>query len=300
MSVRADTAPSIKRATPPVARTQASARAAGRGPVVNFDLPPRARLRPEPTCAKPQAFAGGVAIGEPIGTNTWGAERGLSVGGPVRTHIGSTIPTRAYATAPQARGDRDNSRRAQACNDKRKSPPPDEGVRSPPPPKPNFGGLPSPQGQRVGPTEGKPTSLMQPQPLANVHPFTPTLKEWQHRIEVDCGPDWAWDVIEAAVAWGPHPTACTAKAIALFKDDIKYQRLAGFCKVSYGRTCSGSAHRISRSHQWQLSHRLAGALESSWTYLSRCTKKLMVSSRPRRKVSTTPRRFGHQRKRSTR
>jgi hypothetical protein len=72
---------------------------------------------------------------------------------------------------------------------------------------------------------------MQPQPLANVHPFTPTLKEWRHGIEVDCGPDWAWDVIEAAVARGPHPTACTTKAIALFEDDIEYQRLAGFCKV---------------------------------------------------------------------
>jgi hypothetical protein len=149
----------------------------------------------------------------------------------VRTHIGSTIPTRAYATAPQARGDRDNSRRVQAHSDKQKSPPPDEGVRSPPPPKPNFGGLPSPQGQRVRPTEGKPTSLMQPQPLADIHPFTPTLKEWRHGIEVDCGPDWAWDVIEAAVARGPHPTACTAKAIDLFEDDIEYQWLAGFCKV---------------------------------------------------------------------
>ncbi len=148
----------------------------------------------------------------------------------MRTHIGSTIPTRAYATVPQACGDMDNSRRAQARN-KWNSPPPDEGVRSPPPPKPNFGGLPSPQGQRVGPTEGKPTLLMQPQPLANVHPFMPTLKEWRHGIEVDCGPYWAWDIIEAAVARGPHPTACTAEAIALFKDDIENQRLAGFCKV---------------------------------------------------------------------
>ena len=72
---------------------------------------------------------------------------------------------------------------------------------------------------------------MQPQPLADVHQFTPTLKEWRHGIEVDCGPDWAWDVIEAAVARGPHPTACIAKAIALFEEDIEYQRLAGFCKV---------------------------------------------------------------------
>ncbi len=72
---------------------------------------------------------------------------------------------------------------------------------------------------------------MQPQTLANGHPFTPTLKEWRHGIEVDCGPDWTWDVIEAAVARGPHPIACTPKAIALFEEDIEYQQRAGFCKV---------------------------------------------------------------------
>ena len=72
---------------------------------------------------------------------------------------------------------------------------------------------------------------MQPQPLADVHPFTPTLKEWRHGIAMDCGPDWRWDVIEAAVTRGPHPTACTPKAVALFEEDIEYQRKAGFCKV---------------------------------------------------------------------
>ncbi len=80
-------------------------------------------------------------------------------------------------------------------------------------------------------TEGKPTLLMQPQPLADVHLFTPTLKEWRHGIHMDCGPDWTWDVIEAAVARGPHPTARTPKAIALFKDNIRYQRQAEICKV---------------------------------------------------------------------
>ncbi len=59
----------------------------------------------------------------------------------------------------------------------------------------------------------------------------PTLKEWKHGIEVDCGPDWTWDVIEAAIVQGPHPTACTPKAIALFEEDIEYQRQAGFFKV---------------------------------------------------------------------
>jgi hypothetical protein len=72
---------------------------------------------------------------------------------------------------------------------------------------------------------------MQPQPLADVHPFMPTLKEWRHGIEVNCGPNWTWDVIKAAVARGPHPTVCTPNAIALFEEDIEYQWGAGFCKV---------------------------------------------------------------------
>ena len=73
--------------------------------------------------------------------------------------------------------------------------------------------------------------LMHPQPLAEVHPFTPTLKEWQHGIPVDCRPDWDWDVIATAVAHGPHPTAQTPDSITLFAEDIAYQVKAGFCKV---------------------------------------------------------------------
>jgi hypothetical protein len=73
-------------------------------------------------------------------------------------------------------------------------------------------------------SQGKPTSLMQPQPLSAVHPFTPTLNKWRHGIEVDCGPDWSWDVVEAAAA-------ATPDSIALFKEDIAYQVKAGFCKV---------------------------------------------------------------------
>jgi hypothetical protein len=48
---------------------------------------------------------------------------------------------------------------------------------------------------------------------------------------VDCGPDWSWEVVEAAIARGPHPTVSTPEAIALFKVDIAYQCKAGFCKV---------------------------------------------------------------------
>jgi hypothetical protein len=80
-------------------------------------------------------------------------------------------------------------------------------------------------------TKGKPTSVMQPQPLAEVHPFTPTLKGWRHGIDVDSGLDWDWEVIEAAVARGPHPTTTTPNAIALFKEDIAYQVKVGFSLV---------------------------------------------------------------------
>jgi hypothetical protein len=91
-----------------------------------------------------------------------------------------------------------------------------------PPPKPNL--------PLMGGT-GKPKSLMQPQPLAEIHSFTPTLHKWQQGIKVDCGPNWSWDAIEAAVARGPHPTASTPEALQVFKVDIDYQVRAGFCRV---------------------------------------------------------------------
>jgi hypothetical protein len=84
---------------------------------------------------------------------------------------------------------------------------------------------------RAEPPKGKLTSMMQLQPLLAAHPFTPTLSKWQHGIEVDCGPDRAWEVIEAVVACGPHPTASTPDSINLFKEDIAYQVKAGFCKI---------------------------------------------------------------------
>jgi hypothetical protein len=79
--------------------------------------------------------------------------------------------------------------------------------------------------------QGKLTSLMQPQPLAEVHPFAPTLRKWQQGIPVDCGSDWDWSVIEAAVECSPHPMARTPQLIALFIKDIKYQIKACFCRV---------------------------------------------------------------------
>jgi hypothetical protein len=83
----------------------------------------------------------------------------------------------------------------------------------------------------AGIPKGKPTSLMRPQPLSEVHPFAPTLHKWRHGIEVDCRLDWSWENVEAAVARGPHPTASTPEAISLFKEDIAYQVKAGFCNV---------------------------------------------------------------------
>jgi hypothetical protein len=177
--------------------------------------------------------AQGWPVGHPsekqVGVPSKGTEQGWPLGFTDGTQAGPSITRGTAATVPQSHGDTDG--REQARKSKKKSPPPDKFGRPNPPPKPNFGGLPSPHRQCRAPTKGKPTSLMQPQPLANVHPFMPTLKEWKHGIEVDCGPDWTWDVIEAAVVQGLHPTACTHEAITLFEEDIEYQRRAGFCKV---------------------------------------------------------------------
>lgn len=43
--------------------------------------------------------------------------------------------------------------------------------------------------------------------MADVHPFAPTLLEWEKGIKVDCGEDWTWEVIEEAVLHGArrHP-----------------------------------------------------------------------------------------------
>jgi hypothetical protein len=108
---------------------------------------------------------------------------------------------------------------------KRKLDPPDIVAAELPPDKPNlrFASETIPQGEL--------TSLMQPQPLAEVHPFVPTLQKWQQGIPVDCGPDWAWSVIKAVEERKPHPMACTPDLIALFTEDIKYQIKASFCWV---------------------------------------------------------------------
>jgi hypothetical protein len=151
-SVRANTARLAKGARegnpPPVAQARAPAWAAGRGPVVNFDLPPRARLQQEPTCARPQGFAGGMAVGVLIGsqagtpggqatTSTRGVALGLTFGFPVGNQVGSAIDMGTEALAPQPC--RDTLGRARAGKGKRKSSSLDKVMGPPPPPKPNFG-----------------------------------------------------------------------------------------------------------------------------------------------------------------
>ncbi len=130
------------------------------------------------------------------------------------------------ATAlPSARGVANVHARASNQWAKQKHDPPDIVVAELPPDKPNlrFALETIPQGEL--------TSLMQPQPLAEVHPFAPTLQKWQQGIPVNCGPDLARSGIDAAVECGPHPTACTPDLIALFAKDIKYQIKAGFCRI---------------------------------------------------------------------
>jgi len=109
---------------------------------------------------------------------------------------------------------------------------PNDVPRDPPPPTRDKRDAP-----RVGRTntddhsKGKQRLLMQPQPLADMHPFSKTLHEWQQGIQVDCVPNWTWEACKAAVDSGPHPPASTPESIKLFIDDIGYQEKAGFCKV---------------------------------------------------------------------
>ena len=231
--------------------------AAPRVPRVDFDIV---------ACSLPERASAGVPLRRPPGKpptfatgHTHDKERGKSslvgsqVGGSNVSQVGSQV---GQEPGPQPAPQVGPTPAPTASTPKRKPPAPTDVPRPRPPPKP--GARPSPSlasraVQALAATaatsqnihfvprhlatdrsdfpQGKPTSLMQPQPLSAVHPFTPTLNKWRHGIEVDCGPDWSWDVVEAAVARGPHPTAATPDSIALFKEDIAYQVKAGFCKV---------------------------------------------------------------------
>jgi len=84
---------------------------------------------------------------------------------------------------------------------------------------------------KSSPTERK-RILMQPQPLAEGHPFVGTLRKWQEGIDVNCGKEWSWESIVTAVERGPHRSALTPESLALFEKDVAYQVEAGFCEIT--------------------------------------------------------------------
>jgi len=102
---------------------------------------------------------------------------------------------------------------------------PSDAPPDPPPPMRDKAGA---REAEHGISKGEHNSLMQPQPLADVHPFATTLHEWKTGIQVDCGPIWKWEDCEAAVERGPHHSAATPEEIKLLNDDIRYQQKAGF------------------------------------------------------------------------
>jgi hypothetical protein len=88
----------------------------------------------------------------------------------------------------------------------------------------------NPMSQAQGKTHRR--SLMQPQPRAQGHPFFPTLNEWATKgVPVDCGPNWEWEIVEQAVARGPHRSSMEKENIALVHEDIQYQVDAGFSRI---------------------------------------------------------------------
>jgi hypothetical protein len=88
-----------------------------------------------------------------------------------------------------------------------------------------------PMGQAQGTSR---RSLMQPQLWAQGRPFFLTLHEWATEgVPVDCGPDLEWDVIEQAVACGPHRSAMEPNNIKLVHEDIQYQVDAGFSWIMF-------------------------------------------------------------------
>jgi hypothetical protein len=72
---------------------------------------------------------------------------------------------------------------------------------------------------------------MAPAACVNFHPFAPTLQKWESGVPVDCGPDWAWETIEAAVQHGAHQSATTPESIALIAEDVAYQVKAGYARI---------------------------------------------------------------------
>jgi hypothetical protein len=72
---------------------------------------------------------------------------------------------------------------------------------------------------------------MAPSACVDFHPFVETLREWEKGVPVDCGKDWAWSTIEAAVEKGAHKSATTPESVALIAEDVAYQVKAGYAQV---------------------------------------------------------------------
>jgi hypothetical protein len=58
-----------------------------------------------------------------------------------------------------------------------------------------------------------------------------TLREWEVGVSVDCGAEWSWEAIEAAVQKGAHKSATMAESITLIAEDVAYQVKAGYAQV---------------------------------------------------------------------
>ncbi len=86
---------------------------------------------------------------------------------------------------------------------------------------PDFAPMQQAQGKR----------LMSPSACVSMHPFAATLKEWEHGVPVDCGTDWSWETIRAAVEKGAHSSATTPESIELIAEDVAYQVAAGYAEV---------------------------------------------------------------------
>jgi hypothetical protein len=86
---------------------------------------------------------------------------------------------------------------------------------------PSFAPMAQAQGKR----------LMAPSACVNFHPFAATLWEWETGVPVDCGDDWAWDTIVAAVEKGAHKLATTEESITLIAEDVAYQVAAGYAQI---------------------------------------------------------------------
>uniref|UniRef100_A0A7S4NFY9 Reverse transcriptase domain-containing protein n=1 Tax=Odontella aurita TaxID=265563 RepID=A0A7S4NFY9_9STRA len=85
------------------------------------------------------------------------------------------------------------------------------------------------EAQGTGEQVGK--SLMQVMAIADIHPFSDTLKEWERGVPVKCGRDWSAKAIRLAIKKGPHRSAMTPEAIELVHEDVDYQVKASFSQV---------------------------------------------------------------------